>query len=438
MSQDAAEQNIQMWKVKKLIKSLDSARGAGTSMISLIIPPKDQISRASAMLTQEYGTASNIKSRVNRLSVLAAITSTQQRLKLYNRVPPNGLVLFVGTILTDEGKEKKVSFDFEPHKPINTSLYLCDNKFHTEALSELLESDSRFGFIVMDGNGTLFGTLAGNTRDVIHKFTVDLPKKHGRGGQSALRFSRLRDEKRHNYVRKVAELAVQHFITNDKVNVTGLVLAGSADFKTELSQSDMFDLRLVAKIIKVVDVSYGGENGFNQAIELAAESLANVKFVQEKRLIQKYFDEISQDTGKYCFGIDDTLKALELGAVETLVVWENLDITRYILRNAAGEEIIVHTNKEQNKDREKFMDKSTGLEMEQVVEPQSLLEWFAEKYKEFGAALEFITNRSQEGAQFVKGFGGIGGLLRYKVDFTNLSSVDEDDDEFYSDDEGGV
>ncbi|KAG0706550.1 peptide chain release factor eRF1/aRF1 [Suillus ampliporus] len=435
MSQDVAEQNIQMWKVKKLIKSLDSARGAGTSMISLIIPPKDQISRASAMLTQEYGTASNIKSRVNRLSVLAAITSTQQRLKLYNRVPPNGLVLFVGTILTDEGKEKKVSFDFEPHKPINTSLYLCDNKFHTEALSELLESDSRFGFIVMDGNGTLFGTLSGNTRDIVHKFTVDLPKKHGRGGQSALRFSRLRDEKRHNYVRKVAEHAVQHFITNDKVNVTGLVLAGSADFKTELSQSDMFDPRLVAKVIKVVDVSYGGENGFNQAIELAADALANVKFVQEKRLIQKYFDEISQDTNKYCFGIDDTLKALDLGAVETLIVWENLDITRHVFRNAAGEEIIIHANKEQEKDRERFLDKSTGLEMEHATDPQPLLEWFAEKYKEFGANLEFVTNRSQEGAQFVKGFGGIGGLLRYKVDLTNLAALDEDEDEFYSDDD---
>ena len=76
---------------------------------------------------------------------------------------------------------------------------------------------------------------------------------------------------------------------------------------------------------------------------MAAESLANVKFVQEKKLIQKYFDEISQDTGKYCFGIDDTLKALELGAVETLIVWENLDITRYVLRNAAnGEHISWH------------------------------------------------------------------------------------------------
>ena len=116
----------------------------------------------------------------------------------------------------------------------------------------------------MDGNGALFGTLQGNTRDVLHKFTVDLPKKHGRGGQSALRFARLRMEKRHNYVRKVAETAVTLFLTNDKANVSGLILAGSADFKTELSQSDMFDQRLQAKIIKLVDVSYGGENGFNQ------------------------------------------------------------------------------------------------------------------------------------------------------------------------------
>lgn len=64
----------------------------------------------------------------------------------------------------------------------------------------------RYGFIIMDGNGSLFGTLSGNTREVLHKFTVDLPKKHGRGGQSALRFARLRMEKRHNYVRKVRTL----------------------------------------------------------------------------------------------------------------------------------------------------------------------------------------------------------------------------------------
>ena len=68
-----------------------------------------QISRVSKMLADEYGTASNIKSRVNRLSVLGAITSVQHRLKLYPRVPGNGLVVYCGTIVTDEGKEKKVN-----------------------------------------------------------------------------------------------------------------------------------------------------------------------------------------------------------------------------------------------------------------------------------------------------------------------------------------
>ena len=54
--------------------------------------PKEQISKAVQMLQEEYGTASNIKSRVNRLSVLSAIVSTKERLKLY---------LIIGNRMTD-------------------------------------------------------------------------------------------------------------------------------------------------------------------------------------------------------------------------------------------------------------------------------------------------------------------------------------------------
>lgn len=66
-----AEKNIEIWKVKKLIRRLEAARGNGTSMISLIIrecspvpspiycltraaAPKDQISRSAKMLAEEY------------------------------------------------------------------------------------------------------------------------------------------------------------------------------------------------------------------------------------------------------------------------------------------------------------------------------------------------------------------------------------------------
>lgn len=133
---------------------------------------------------------------------------------------------------------------------------------YVQALEELLESDAKYGFIVMDGNGSLFGTLSGNTREILHKFTVDLPKKHGRGGQSALRFARLRLEKRHNYVRKVAETSVQMFITDgQRPNVAGLVVAGSAEFKDKLVDSEMFDPRLKAIVLCMCDVSYGAHPG---------------------------------------------------------------------------------------------------------------------------------------------------------------------------------
>lgn len=420
------DQQIEIFKVKKLIKNLQAARGNGTSMISLIIPPGDQISRVNKMLSDEYGTASNIKSRVNRLSVLGAITSTQQRLKLYNKCPKNGLVIYCGTVVTDEGKEKRVNIDFEPFKPINTSLYLCDNKFHTEDLNELLMDDEAFGFIIMDGNGSLYGTVQGSNREVLHKFSVDLPKKHGRGGQSALRFARLRLEKRHNYVRKVAEMATQLFVTDgQKPNVQGLVLAGSADFKSELMRSDLFDQRLRDIVIKMVDVSYGGLQGFNQAIELSADTLGEVKLMKEKKLLQKYMDEISLDTGKYCFGLDDTFKGLELGAIEHLIIWENLDAERLVLRNnSTSEETVSYLSKAQQENENHFHDPETGVELE-VTEKESLVEWFANNYKQFGCNLEYVTDRSGEGTQFVKGFGGIGGILRWKVDFVEMSAYDD-------------
>merc|ERR1711916_152199 len=275
---------VEMFRLKRLIQNLESARGNGTSMITLIAPPGDQISQLTRLLTDEQGSASNIKSRVNRLSVLSAITSALQRLKQMSSVPENGLALFTGNVVLSDGKEKKVTYVIEPHRPLNTSLYMCDSRFHVDALRDLLSNDDSFGFIIVDGNGVLYGKLTGNHKETLHKFTVELPKKHGRGGQSAVRFARLRMEARHNYVRKVAEHAVKHFITNDRPNVQGIILAGSADFKNELAKSDLFDPRLLEVVIKT--------------IELSAESLANVALVKEKKLLAEYFEHIALDTNK--------------------------------------------------------------------------------------------------------------------------------------------
>ncbi len=154
---------IAKWRFSRLLKTLEESRGTATSMITLIMRSGCAVSDTVKMLTNEYGAAENIRSRVNRQSVQSAIVSAQQRLKLYNRVPPNGLVLFVGTLDND----KRITMDIEPPKPVNTSYYRCDNQFHTESLRSMLDDNDKYGFIVMDGNSTLFATLCGTSKHIL-------------------------------------------------------------------------------------------------------------------------------------------------------------------------------------------------------------------------------------------------------------------------------
>lgn len=105
------------------------------------------------------------------------------------------------------------------------------------------------------------------------------------------------------YIVKCCELASQNFISDNRPNIRGIVVAGSADLKFVMQQSDHFDQRLKNIIITTVDVSYGFDQGFNQAITLAQDSLTNVKFVQEKKVIGKFFEQIALDTGMIVFGV---------------------------------------------------------------------------------------------------------------------------------------
>ena len=133
-------------------------------------------------------------------------------------------------------------------------------------------------------------------------------------------------------------------------------------------------------------------------------------------------EEIAMDTNKYCFGIRDTVRALEMGAVETLIVFENLNMIRIELKNPTNDEKKIEylTNEQFEEKQEEFMkDEKTGITWD-IVQQDDFLEWLAENYKNFGAKLEFVTDRSQEGAQFVKGFSGIGGFLRWQINWVEM------------------
>lgn len=160
-------------------------------------------------------------------------------------------------------------------------------------------------------------------------------------------------------------MATQNFITNDMPNVKGIVMAGSADFKTVIQQSDAFDKRLQAVLVATFDIQYGFEDGLNHAITQAADALANVRFVEEKALIAKFFEEINLDTGMIVFGVADTMKALEMSAIEKVLLFDEIEMTRFEIKNPATGKINTwYLTERQAEDPKYFKDASTGVDLE--------------------------------------------------------------------------
>lgn len=175
------------------------------------------------------------------------------------------------------------------------------------------------------------------------------------------------------------------------------MLAGSADFKQKLSESDRFDKRLGAIILGIFDVAYGSDNGFNQAITLAADCLADVKFVKEKKMLCKFYDEIAMDTGMVQFGVEDTIKSMTMGALDTMILWEDIAYTRYEFKNAAtGETLVKFLSESQETNPKHKQDPESGVEYE-VVASMGLADWLLLHYGDFGLKIELITDQSSEG-----------------------------------------
>ena len=105
--------------------------------------------------------------------------------------------------------------------------------------------------------------------------------------QYTYKFARLRESNKNSLIKIITFDTTLNFISDDMPNVEGIILAGNDDFKSSLYEN--LDPRLKKIIVQNIDISYGKENGLYEAINLASESLTNVKLVAEKKLVSKFF-----------------------------------------------------------------------------------------------------------------------------------------------------
>jgi len=439
---------IEQWKLRRTIQYLSSVRGRGTSLITMIIPAQSQLSRAVKHLTDEYSLSSCIKSSQTRHNVQQALSAAQGRLRLYtqNTLPINGFVLYTGIVYDDEQhRETKISMCVQPLQPLQHGLYRCETHFLTDFLQQQIMDNvndlntRRYGIIVIDGNGTLFARLDPQQgKTILKRIQVSLPKKHGRGGQSAARFDRLRREAIHNYLSKVAENAKSVFLNNGLANVDGFVLSGSANLKQELVKSDLLGQQIQNKILRLIDVSYGGDNGLQETLRLCTDLFADMKLTQERQLLDEIFSQIKfsstaneTNTVSYTIGVDETSLILNEGSslIDRLIIWEDLLTKRYVYQKRDKEKVVIVANNEEEAQKKLTnLIKENDNEQIECIDEMNLIDYLTENYREINIRLHIISDRSPEGQQFRLGFGGCIAMLRYPISTSIFDSLNDNND----------
>ncbi|OYT38625.1 MAG: peptide chain release factor 1 [Candidatus Altiarchaeales archaeon] len=356
------------FKLKKIIKELKSKQGKHTELISVYIPQGYDLSNVLNQLAEEKGTASNIKSKTTRKNVMDALEKTIQHLKLFKNTPVNGLAVFCGNVSEREGVQDLKLWSVEPFEPINIRIYRCDQKFVTEPLEALVTPKDVYGLIAIDNKEATIATLKGDHYNILKKLTSGYHGKHRAGGQSQRRFERVIRQESHEFKVRVAEYAENSFLPIIK-ELKGIIIGGPAGTKDDFFEGDYLHHELKKKIIAVKDITYTNESGIRELIDKSQDILKGVEMVRHKTLMQRFMKELVSD-GNFSYG-DDVYKALEMGAVEILLLSENLD--------------------------DETIDK---------------LYEFA---KSTNARVEIVSDDFEEGFQLWNTFGGKAALLRFKV-----------------------
>ncbi|MBW3011108.1 peptide chain release factor aRF-1 [Candidatus Woesearchaeota archaeon] len=318
-----AADETQRYKLKKFLKKLEGVKGRHTELVSVYIPAGYDINKVMTQILDEQGTATNIKSTSTRKNVLSALERMIQHLKIIGRTPPNGIAIFSGNISEVEGKADYQVFSIEPPSPITQRIYRCDKTFVLEPLMDQLEVKECYGLVTMDKREATLALLKGKSIQILSSATSNVPGKTRAGGQSAMRFSRLRDIAANEFFKKVGDMMKKEYF--QKENLKGIIIGGPGRTKQDFIDSNAMIDGIKKKIIAIRDLTYTDEFGIQELLEKSQDILAEEAIAGEKEIVMKFLNMLATQIEKVAYGLAEVKRALEMGAVETLLVSEALD-----------------------------------------------------------------------------------------------------------------
>jgi hypothetical protein len=194
----------------------------------------------STFLNKELATAKNIKDRINRHNVQRLLTKICENVDTKKYL--NGLFIYVGI---DE-YNKEIFELIEPSIKCDIFYYKCGNKFSTDIIKNYLETYS----------GTII--FANGKECIIYEYknefikkkhiNANLIKRHGKGGQSQVRFGRLAEESRTHYVTHIIDYLNQITTKNNWIfgseEIVNMIMQRKSDIYIPIKKGGFYDFDL--------------------------------------------------------------------------------------------------------------------------------------------------------------------------------------------------
>lgn len=217
---------------------------------------------------------------------------------------------------------------FEPPKKINKSFYVCDKRFHLDSILEMYKEEHVNGIVFVDGESYAFYMVykSGDHMESkkILSDEVDLAKRHRKGGQSQLRFSRLRDQSEQHYISKLSELVIKTFMTdnNTKYLIERLVIAGPSKKKVLLAENELVNQFFHDKIELVTTTNLNDQTIYD-IINSTRNIFNNQQMDIETKLMEKIQDLIQTNPDLLVFGQDEIIEAYCNHELQQLIINES-------------------------------------------------------------------------------------------------------------------
>jgi peptide chain release factor subunit 1 len=359
---------IEKFHLRKFVKELEKHRGRHTELVSVYVPAGYDLNLINKHLSDEQGTASNIKSKQTRENVIGALEKMLQHLKLFKQTPPNGLAVFSGNVSEKEGQTDIKVWSIVPPVPMNFRTYRCDKTFILGPLREMMESKEVYGLVVLDRRDAMLALLKGKTIIPIRKTHSEVPGKMKAGGQSALRFARLREGATKEHYKKIAEYMKNEFLKLE--GLKGIIIGGPGVTINDFIGYDYLTGELKKKIIGTKDLSYTEEFGLQELLEKSEDILAAEEVSQEKQIVSKFLTLLATKPGMVSYGKAQVMEVLKMGTVDILLLSESLE--------------------------------------------DSEIEEFEKEAENVGSSVRIISEETREGVQ-LRDLGKVAAILRYEI-----------------------